>query len=375
MSDEQLADAETSNSSPIPVVSEPKSNRRLLFLVCLLAVMSLAGLGYGYFFVKAQVDKTTLLQQSLSDLETKLNENIVAATELNDKSTNQQEVSQQLQTNLNGLSEQLSAQKKQLQQLAEIDRSDWQLAEAEYLLQLANQRLLLMHDVTGVAELLNSVDQILASVDDASLHAVRKKLAEELVAVRASSAIDREGIYVRIAAVAKQAETLPIVLPKSNVFEAADKEDKKSEISSPSWINNLFDGLNRALAKLGSYVRINHRDSPLPATLAPEQEGLVRRSVQLQFDQAQFALLASQQSLYEMSLRKAREWLFDLYLADRESTHAVIKEIDELLALSVTQNLPKIGESYQLLKSYIENRHLRKKPQLENQFAPNEASL
>ena len=331
-------------------------------IISLLAIAALAASGFVYWQNQLQQNQVLQLQSALDSVQ----KNLVG--QLQDGQQSQQQSREQLQTAIEKLQEQvqrqakshsdaLAGQQARLEQLSEIDRSDWQLAEAEYLLQLANQRLLLMRDTAGVADLLQSVDQILAAINDNELFAVRKLLAEELTAVRTAQDIDRQGLYLRIAALAKNAGQLPIILPGNDTFSDTESSVEYDSNVGATWLDNLFGGMKQALNKLGAYVRIQHRDSPLPATLAPEQESLVRRTVQLQFEQAQFALLAGNQTLFTLSLQKAHDWLFDLYLADRDATNLVVKEINALMQQSVVQDLPTIGAAHSALKNYIEQRH------------------
>lgn len=328
--------------------------------VALLAVAALGASGFVYWQNQQQQARLLQLQTALDSLQNNL------ATQLQDGEQAQQQTREQLQTAIDTLAAQMQRQDQQhsdalaeqkllLQQLNDTDRSDWQLAEADYLLQLASQRVLLMRDLGGVAELLQSVDTILATINDNALFDVRKQLAEELAAVRTAQNVDRQGLFVRIAALQKQADALPLIVPGDDIFAGSPIAAEKP--ATASWLDNFFSGLREALHKLGAYVRIQHRDAPLPATLAPEQENLVRRSVQLQFEQAQFAMLSGNTQLYTLSLQKARDWLFDLYLADRAATNAVIGEIDALLQQPVAQTLPPIGAAHKALKTVIEIRH------------------
>ena len=330
----------------------------------LLAIAALAASGFIYWQTQQQQLQTL---QSIQSLQNNFGK------QLNDGKQSQQQTREQLELGISQLQEQLQRQNKshgdalaeqqaRLEQLSEIDRSDWQLAEAEYLLQLANQRLLLMRDTAGVANLLQSVDQILAAMNDSELFPVRKLLADELASIRTAQAVDTEGLYLRIASLAKKAEQLPIILPGSDNFIETTPTNESTGNAENSWLDNLFSGFKQAIKKLGTYVRIQHRDAPLPATLAPEQENLVRRTVQLQFEQAQFALLAANQTLYTLSLQKAHDWLFDLYLADRDATNLLVKEINLLMQEPVVQELPALGAAHNALKNHIELRHRGGKP-------------
>ena len=72
-------------------------------------------------------------------------------------------------------------------------RSDWLLAEAEYLARLARQRLQTERSVKSPLALLESVDAILSQIDDPNLLVARNAVAEDITKLRLVADIDREG--------------------------------------------------------------------------------------------------------------------------------------------------------------------------------------
>ena len=75
-----------------------------------------------------------------------------------------------------------AVQNRQRQRLLEYtttDRSDWTLAEAEYLLRLANQRIIMAADTRSAIALLGSADGLLLELDDSDLYPVRATIAAD----------------------------------------------------------------------------------------------------------------------------------------------------------------------------------------------------
>ena len=128
----------------------------------------------------------------------------------------------QLSQSLGTLQEQLSQQQAELSSYSARDRDDWLLAEAQYLLRMANQRLIMADDVAAAQALLGSADKILLELDDVRLHEVRAAVASDLAAVRAVPRVDVEGVYLRLAALIEQAGKLVIFqLPEQAVAARA----------------------------------------------------------------------------------------------------------------------------------------------------------
>jgi len=257
----------------------------------------------------------------------------------------------QLNNRIQQLQSQLETQQQRLTELASSDRSDWQLAEAEYLMQLANQRLLLGGDIKSALEQLQAADAIIRRIDDSALLPTRAALAKDIAALKAVEIVDVEGIYLTIAAVSDQAEQLHLI-------QSMDIQEKPPEPQEQpaDWSGRLQSGLRAALSKLDQLVQIRRRDEPYKPLLAPQYEAALRQNLKLMFEQAQMALLSGNQKLYEHSLSKARNWLTTYFTVDEHATQAVATAIDELKAQRITMALPDISESRRELKAYLNNR-------------------
>lgn len=270
---------------------------------------------------------------------------------LNDQRLDSRAVRDQLNNRITQLQTQMEGQQQRLTALASTDRSDWQLAEAEYLLQLANQRLLLGGDPKIALEQLTAADDIIHHVDDSELLPTRAALAKDIAALKAIEVIDIEGIYLAIEAVLEQSQQLQLIAPVE-----IKEEPRESENASASLGEKLQTGLRAALHKLNQLVQIRRRDEPYKPLLAPQYEAALQQNLKLAFEQAQVALLLNNQKLYEHSLGKARDWLITYYTVDEHATAAVAQTIDELRAKRVVMTLPDISQSRRELKAYLNQR-------------------
>jgi uroporphyrin-III C-methyltransferase len=232
--------------------------------------------------------------------------------------------------------------------LATVDRKDWLIAEAEYLLRLANQRLQLGRDAKAAAQLLSSADQVLEEMDDTGLHKVRAELASEMAALRSVADFDVEGIYLRL-------EGLGEALAKLTIFAVPSYEEDPVVVEARAWQDKLASGFRRAWEKLRSYIRIRHREENFQPALAPEQEAALRYSLQLMIEQAQMALLAERPELYRRSLQQAKEWLGKYYQLNEE-LQGQLDSLDDLTAVPLSREMPDISASLEALKTYIDSR-------------------
>lgn len=247
------------------------------------------------------------------------------------------------------LEEQLSGVRSELARFSANDRESWLLAEAEYLLRLANQRLIMAGDTDSAQALLGSADGVLRELDDVGLHPVRAAVASDIAALRAVPRVDLEGIYLRLAALAEQAAGLVI-------FEFPDQPSQPREATAEDWQTRLEQGYEEALVKLSDYIIIRRRDVPMQALMDPQWEGLVRQNLRMLLEQAQVALLSSNQSLYEASLERASHWVGEFFESDEAAARAMDREIRQLAGLQVAVSLPDISGSLAALDAAIESR-------------------
>jgi len=101
-------------------------------------------------------------------------------------------------------------------------RGDWLLADAEYLLSVANQRLHLVGDVATTREALEAADQRLRESGDASVFKVREQIAKEIALLNNVVVPDIVGIYAGIQHLQSAVEELSVFLPH------AGKEPEKA---------------------------------------------------------------------------------------------------------------------------------------------------
>ena len=219
----------------------------------------------------------------------------------------------------------LSEQRSELAKLSGGDQDSWLLAEVEYLLRLANQRLIMAGDAVSARGLLQSADTILRQLEDIALHPVRRAVAADIAALRALPEIDTEGLYLRLSALVDQVAGLVI-------FELPEREAGPAALEADGWQQRLRQGYEEALHTLSQYVTVRRREMPFEALVDPQWEALLRQNLVMLLQQAQVALLSGNQPLYHASLQRARRWLTEYYVADEAATAAAARELDDLAA-------------------------------------------
>jgi uroporphyrin-3 C-methyltransferase len=293
-------------------------------LLVVIALLAIGGIGWkGFEFSQQLLTLSHQLEQS-ADKNTQLAAQL-ANTEKNVKLHNKQ--SQQ--------------NAERIAQLPGADRNDWLLAEAEYLLRLANQRLGLEKDWQGAVAILVAADNVLAETENPLISSVRQLLAKELQSLRAVPAVDLTGAVARLQAVQDQInelEWMPRTLPQ---VTAAVKDVADPEAAPTAW--DKF--LSKALAGIGTIVRIREHAQALPAPLTPDQHYYLQQNMNLMLEQAQVALVRQQDVLYKQSIGRTLGWLEEFSIVKSAKTAAVKETLVELSVWNVSPDFPEISGS------------------------------
>ena len=215
---------------------------------------------------------------------------------------------------------------------------EWKLAEVEYLLRIANHRVLMERDVDAAQRLFAAADAILLQLDDFALHGVRAALADEILALRSVRGNDVQGIYLRLEAVKGRLATLPVELPEYFVAGGPSARDTATP--------GLWDALTAELAK---YLKVRRFDGATKPLLAPEEAVYLELNLRLMLERAQLAALRRQQLVFELSLGTTEEWLREYFDADHPVVQELVAELDDLLGVELDQALPDVSGSLSAL--------------------------
>jgi uroporphyrin-3 C-methyltransferase len=313
----------------------------------LLALAALGAAGYLYFLLIYQQPVAHIqvqLEQRLAGLEA---QGARQTDQLAELVTRQREALDGFRGEQQQLLEQtrseLTSALADVQHQAPPSPGEWKLAEVEYLLRIANHRVLMERDVAGAQQLLAAADAILAELDDFALYPVRARLADERLALASLSTNDLQGVYLRIEAVKNRIAELPLRVPQYLVAQPAEPSDAAA---------NLWDQL---VARLSEYLKFRRFDGTTKPLLAPEEAVYLELNLRLMLERAQLALLRREQLIYEQSLTTARDWLLEFQDGDERAVRDTVAELDAARTVQLNQLLPDISGSLNTLLSLRRN--------------------
>ena len=255
-----------------------------------------------------------------------------------------------LESQIQNLQLRINAQGARLVELGSTTRSDWLLAEAEYLARLAKQRLQTERNTKSPLALLESVDAILQQIDEPNLIEVRGAVAADITALRLVNDIDKQGVYVELNA-------LTASIKKLEVMEA----DKPLELAKEAKQQNTPQDvgvLDKFLADFSGLIRVRERQSPIEPILERAEEQTVRQNLQMMLEQAQLALLREEQVIYQQSLVKAQEYL-QRFFKVTASAEGISQRLQRLADTNIIQQLPSIHSSLEAVQDLLVVRQQR----------------
>ena len=232
-------------------------------------------------------------------------------------------------------------------------RTDWLLAEAEYLLRIANQRLMIEKDFKGALAALRSADEVLTETDDVGVYPVREQLAKEILALRGITGVDRTGLYLQLeAAIASVHELTDSALASNTPVAPAEGDDIREDATG----NPLQRAWQQTRETLSDVIVVRRMDEKIKPLMSPDQSAYARLNMQLMLEEAELAVLRGYQALYDRALAKAINALTDWYDGSDERISALKASLEELQGRAIDPELPDISQSLSLLKARIAGR-------------------
>ena len=332
-------------SKKTPEVKKERSRSKLLaplvFLFLLLFGGLAAGAWYLYGNIESERDRTSaqilLLNQQIAEL----------ASESSDTLGAQQNIERTLANFIGD-------QQRQMESLAERVRSsegarsgDWLLAEAQYLVRLADQRLLVSRDTQSAIELLSGADDILQELAYPELVPVRQALIEDISLLRSTPSVDYQGLYFQISAAGQVIDTLSLTALEG--LETNNSEDTGTEESSGFW-SSLMGSIKSSLAQL---FIVRRTEGNAQWMIDAEGEAILRGQLDLLVMQSLSSLLSGDQQIYQSALNEVAT-LLEANFQEGTARDALISELQSFADQPIQVEVPNITASMRAMQQGTE---------------------
>ncbi len=357
-----------------PTESKPRrSGGALAFLAFLIAAAALAGTAWMWWQDQASMDQgekrmfaeIARLESTDNELSLKLNQirDQISTLTADDSSTEFEAMQQRMQADQsklgqfeNALEEQMSlarslqsaADSLQGRMLAaeaaltgmstrELDAGgELDIAEVDYLLRLANERLKLFSDPVAADQALEVADMHLAARDNPMYVGVRQDIAaarQDLASIKIPDYLD---ISSRLNAIQQEIGTLP--------FQQGETPETDS---GPEGEQGWWQKLKGVFSNLVTVRRSTEEENQ---RISLQDKDYIRQSVWLQLEVAQLALMRQDQEIFRASLKRVEESLPTWFDTGDERYGTVMQGIEDLAAIPVQVDMPDITAPWSSLR-------------------------
>jgi uroporphyrin-3 C-methyltransferase len=337
----------------------------VLAVVALLAVTTGLFTGYRYW---------SGMKQSLERLDSSLAQARRNQAGMLEQLTQNQQASQRQQQMIAAQEQALVEQRQQLeqerdqlrQQAAQLNRSlsqmqqrlggevsQWQVAEAEYLMRVANHRLTLMADPATALAALKSADERLHDTGDLGWNGVREVLAQEITSLRAVPRVDRAGLSATLSTLMDQVDQLTL-RDEGIALEPASAGATEESVAMAAETDTGFDPRQVLLdlwEGFKSMMVIRHHERPISAMLPPEQRYFLVQNLSLKLEGAKLALMERNLLFYQDSLESSVEWLERYFALASPQVVAFREQLVALATSEIAPELPDLSGSLRALQS------------------------
>ncbi len=360
------------HAEPETVVITKKANRNLYGVLILLVVLLIAGAGFVFLQqlrseqagLGGALDKGDRRLATLGDqlvtLESQIGTlQLQMATMQNSLTTRESKFERELSDFREHQSDQLAVAKSELtdsirkiQDVLNRTRGDWMIADAEYLLSVANQRLHLIGDIKTSLVALQAADERLRDSGNPGVFKVREQLAREIDALNGLKPVDIVGVFSRIRVLDDQVGTLPVFLPHVGALQenAEPKKQDKTDGGSEE-ITGVDEFINSAVEDLRGLVVVRRSDRKLDVVLLPEEVRVIREELKIKLDMTRMALLERDSKLFLYTINDIRDWLKEHIRPDESETKKFEAELDALQKVGLEIDYPDISGSLKLLQN------------------------
>ncbi len=356
MSDENppaTADEPTLSSPPevLPASNTASRSSALPLIIALLALGLTIGLAVTAYFTWHQVQR---LADEQVGIESGVSERIQPMrTSLDAVNRALEQEKEQREARIGQLGEDQKSIGYRLNVLAALmGRSErgWTLAEVEYLLRIANQRLQLQRDLSTARQALEAADERLRELADPHYLSVREQIAHDLDAIKAVPVVDTDGLSVKLSTALQNIDKLPVAGTHYEPVLHTEAASPESETTAES-----IDELTALVwASLSELFRLREHDQPVGPMLPPDGEYFLRENLRLQLAAARLALLRSDEVQYSSALKTAAQWLSSYFDNASTGVQQLTLELEQLAQVNISPVLPDVSASLRLLRQQVQ---------------------
>ncbi len=221
------------------------------------------------------------------------------------------------------------------------------LFEVENMMQIAKERLHMAQDVQMASQLLKTADERLQALNDPALAPIREALAQDRIALNAVTIPDLNGLWAAIGALLSQVDSIP----GRGLRDMTNDRPQHCAVVNNQDSHSWKEALLLSLQSLKELVKVQRHSKPIEPILSLNEQVLAKEHLRLFLEQMRWAVLHSNETVYQDSLRNAEQWLDNYFESSDEQTQKLKAALKALEKIDVHPALPDISHTLQLLQA------------------------
>ena len=325
-----------------------------VFNLLLILVLAAATAYYWQLQQKTEVEKRMALEDLRQQLATRVTMDQVQS-DLHPLQSGLVEITGRVEQ-LQQQQQDLQASGEELYDLFGRDQNGWQLAEVEYLMRIAQHKLILENDFKGAAMTLQAASERIAVMGDMGLLPVRLQISDEIAELKVHRGTDLVDMTLQLSQLGHQIRSLqpgfpPVVKETSDIDTAVNQQARTDENMG------LFASIQtRLFAWMNSLVRIHYDHAPV-STLQTETFIIsVGEKLQDNLKLARWAVLERDVFHYQRLMAENVELFEEFYTLDNAANHDFYSSLQALQNTQIKPEKPDITGSFILLQKIISQR-------------------
>jgi uroporphyrin-3 C-methyltransferase len=227
------------------------------------------------------------------------------------------------------------------------NRDEWQLAEIEQVLAIAQQQLQLSGNVRAGLLALQLAEGRLSRSDRPQFLAVRRALARDIERLKSLPVLDLPGMSLRLDGLVATVDSLPLAYEERAGREnAAAAKAAKPAAEEGKW-ERLGAEVWRELRQLVVVRKVEGQEPPL---VPPAQAYFLRENLKLRLLNARMALLTRNEAGYREDLRASQAWIQRYFDARSKAAQGALAQLKQLSSATLSFEPPSIAESLEAVR-------------------------
>lgn len=358
----EAADEAGADDADVLAPPPAKPRRSFFSLFNFLLILALAGAGGYYYWLELQLKRE--YDQAFDEIERTLAAKADSARLDSAVAPLERDLAgvrdrlggiEQTQASLEEKQASLEVASEKLYELYGRDKNDWQLAEVEYLLRIAQHKLILQDDFAGAAVTLQAASDLIARTGDPGLLPVRVRISQEIADLKTRVRPDLVGVALTLAQLQAQVHALTPGFPL-RVDEAAPAPTPAEPAADASWRERVSTFFN-------SLVEVRQEDTPptpIEASVVNVGDAIIDN-----LKLARWAVLDRDNRQYRQLIDDSLRLFREFYDLDNAANADVLAQLERLAQTPLVADKPDISGSLLELQRILAQREAEPQPAAE----------